>query len=180
MLVEQAIHVFDLWLYLFGPVLSVYAQTSQVAMGGTYPADPKKAVENNATLVLQFEKGGTGMLMKSWAAEVGHSGEGLVCAKGSANVSSNSLRWKTHGTKEAQNFTAPVPEDDTYRNIPPEARAKNYWSYASKGRGIEHWLKCIAGEEKPTTSGEVGRSGIEIGEAAYRSAQSGKRIALPL
>jgi len=180
MLVEQAIHNFDLWLYLFGPVSTVYAQTSQVAMGGTYPADPKKAVENNATVVVQFEKGGTGLLIKSWAAEVGQGGEGVVCAKGSASMSGGSLKWKTHTMKEAQTFIAPVPEDDTFRNVAPEARAKNYWSYASKGRGIEHWLKCIAGEEKATTSGEVGRAGIEIAEAAYRSAHSGKRIALPL
>ncbi len=180
MLVEQAIHVFDLWLYLFGPVTSVYAQTSQVALGGTYPADPEKGAENNATLVVQFEKGGTGMLIKSWAAEVGLAGEGVVCSKGSASTSSGSLKWKTHSMKEAQTFAAPAPDDDTYRNVPPEARARNYWSLASKGRGIEHWLKCIRGEEKTTTSGRVGRAGIEIAEAAYRSAHSGKRIALPL
>jgi predicted dehydrogenase len=180
MLVEQAIHNLDIWLYLFGPVKTVYAQTSQVPLGGTYPSDPKKAVENNATLVVQFEKGGTGMLIKSWAAEVGLTGEGVICAKGSGSASTSSLKWKTHAMKEAQTFAMAAPDDDTYRNVAPEARARNYWGYASKGRGIEHWLKCIAGEEKATTSGEVGRAGIEIAEAAYRSALSGKRIALPL
>ena len=50
------------------------------------------------------------------------------------------------------------------------------FSLASPGRGIEHWLRCILGEEQPETSGEVGRAGIAIAEAAYRSAQTGQLV----
>ncbi|MGQ9609556.1 MAG: Gfo/Idh/MocA family protein [bacterium] len=179
MLVEQAIHNFDVWLWLYGPVESIYAFTSHVPLGGTYP-EPEKAVENNAVLTLKFKNGGFGMFIKSWAAEVGHHGEGVVCSKGSAVFSEGSLRWKSHDMKEPETFSAPVPDDDTYRTIPPEARQRSYWSYASKGASIEHWLKCIAGEESPTTSGRVGRAGIEIAEAAYLSSKSGKPVNLPI
>ena len=179
MLVEQAIHNFDVWLWLYGQVSSVYACTSHVPLGGTYPA-ADKAVENNAVLTTKFKNSGFGMFIKSWAAEVGHHGEGVVCSKGSASFSEGGLRWKTHDMKEAELFTAPVPDDDTYRTISPDARERGYWGYASKGASIDHWLKCIAGEEKPTTSGRVGRAGIEIAEAAYRSSKIGSPVLLPL
>jgi len=160
MLVEQAIHNLDAWLWLYGPVSSVYAQTSHVPLGGTYP-EPEKAVENNATIIFKFQSGGTGMLIKSWAAEIGYGGEGVVCSKGSANLSGPGLRWKLHRQNE-----------ETYS---PEKR-----KLASKGYSIEHWLKCIVGEEEPTTSGRVGRAGIELAEAAYRSSDSGKPVVLAL
>ncbi len=179
MLVEQAIHTLDEWLWLYGAVSSVYARTSQVAVGGTYP-ELERAVENNATVVVNFASGATGMLCKSWAAEVGHHGAGVIGSKGSANISEGALRWKTHDMNEAETFKPDAPDDDTYRTVSPEARAKRYWSYASKGASIEHWLKGIAGEETPTTGGEVGRAGIEIAEAAYRSAQTGQVVRLPL
>ena len=179
MLVEQAIHNFDLWLWLYGLVESVYACTSHVPLGGTYP-EPDKAVENNALLTIKFKSGAFGMFIKSWAAEVGHSGEGVVCSKGSASFEGAGLRWKTHDMENPETFIAEVPNDDTYRTVPPQARESRYWSYASKGTSIDHWLKCIAGEESPTTSGHVGRAGIEIAEAAYRSAESGAPVLLPL
>lgn len=178
MLVEQAIHVFDLWLYLYGPVKSVYAQTSHVPLGGTYP-EPGKAVENVAAVAMEFGRGGTGVLMKSWAARLGHSGQGVVCSKGSATIGEG-LEWQTHGAETAESFVPPVPDDSTYRTDSVKNRDSRYWSYASKGRGIEHWLKCIAGEEQPTTGADVGRAGIEIGEAAYRSAETGQPVSLPL
>jgi len=179
MLVEQAIHNFDVWLWLYGPVASVYANTSHVPLGGTYP-EKSKAVENNAVLIINFKSGGVGMFIKSWAAEIGHGGEGVVCTNGSVSFSEGGLRWKTHDMKEAESFNASVPDDDTYRTLSPEARERGYWSYASKGASIEHWLKCIAGEEKPTTSGRVGRAGIEIAEAAYLSSEKGSPVTLPI
>jgi predicted dehydrogenase len=174
MLVEQAIHTLDLWLWLYGRAESVYARTSTVDLGGTYPR-LQDAVENNATVIVGFESGATGMLIKSWAAEVGHSGDGVVCSKGSAEYSQSQVRWKTHDMSAPEVFTPTVPDDDTYRSIPAEQRVARYWSMASKGRGIEHWLRCILGEEQPETSGEVGRAGIAIAEAAYRSAATGQR-----
>jgi len=177
MLVEQAIHNFDVWMYLYGDVASVYACTSHVPLGGTYP-DPEKAVENNAILTIKFRSGGAGMFIKSWAAEIGHSGEGVVCSNGSASFSQGGLKWKTHDMAEPAEFSPSVPDDDTYRTVSSEARQGRYWSYASKGASIDHWLKCIANEESPTTSGRVGRAGIQIAEAAYQSSESGAPVTI--
>lgn len=162
MLVEQAIHNLDAWLWLYGPVNSVYAQTSHVPLDGTYP-EPEKAVENNATIVFKFANGGTGMFIKSWAAEMRHGGEGVVCSEGSAVFGGPGLRWKLHEQDE-ETFSG----KDVERPL------------SSKGYSIEHWLKCIAGEEEPTTSGRVGRAGIELAEAAYRSSATGKPVTIPL
>ncbi|MBO3803482.1 MAG: Gfo/Idh/MocA family oxidoreductase [Candidatus Brockarchaeota archaeon] len=175
MLVEQAIHTLDEWLWLYGPVEEVYAKVSHVPLGGTYPK-PGKAVENNATLIARFRNGGNGILVKSWAAEVGHEGEGVVGSKGSASVDESCLKWKTRGMDGPASFIPEVPDDGTYRTVDPKARKEYYWSYASKGASIEHWLKCIEGKEEPTTSGKVGRAGIEVAEAAYLSSKTGKVV----
>ena len=177
MLVEQAIHNLDLWLWLLGDADSVFARTSTASPGGTYPPDGE-AVENNAVVTVTFRSGATGMLIKSWAAEVGHKGEGLVASRGSVEFSQQRVVWKTHDTAEPEEFTPTVPDDGSYGKVPEPQRTQRYWSMASKGRGIEHWLRCILGEEEPTTSGEVGRAGIAIAEAAYRSAETGQPVAV--
>jgi predicted dehydrogenase len=41
-------------------------------------------------------------------------------------------------------------------------------------------IGCIADEEVPTTDGRVGRAGIELAEAVYRSQEQGKQVSLPL
>jgi ferredoxin len=53
-------------------------------------------------------------------------------------------------------------------------------AFASKGASIEHWLDCIESKATPTSAGQVGRAGVEIAEAAYRSAKSGQPVTLPL
>ena len=179
MLVEQAIHHLDIWLWLYGVASSVYGYTSHVPLGGTYP-EPEKAVENNAVLVIHFKHGGVGMMIKSWAAEVGNSGNGMVGSNGSATLLRHGVRWKTHDMSEAKEFVAPVPDGETYRTLSPERRQSRYWGVAAKGASIDHWLKCIAGEEQPTTGGSIGRAGIELAEAAYRSAAIGAAVSLPL
>jgi len=179
MLVEQAIHTLDIWLWLYGPIASVYGRTSHVPLGGTYP-EPALAVENNAVFIAEFASGATGMFIKSWAAEVGTHSAGVVCANGSADWTGDRLTWKTHGMSEPETFRPTVPDDDTFRSRGPEERQKRYWSWAQKGASIEHWLKCITGEEQPTTGGSVGRAGVEIAEAAYRSAATSAPVTLPL
>lgn len=54
MLVEQAIHHLDLWLWLYGEATSVYGYTSHVPLGGTYPL-PEQAVENNAAAIIHVK-----------------------------------------------------------------------------------------------------------------------------
>ena len=179
MLVEQAIHHLDLWRWLYGPASTVYGFTSHVPLGGTYPS-ADQAVENNAVLTVHFKNGGVGMMMKSWAAEVGNSGNGLVTSNGSAVLTRHGLRWKTHDMAAPEEFTAPVPADDTYRNLSDAERQRRYWGMAAKGASIQHWLECIAGEAEPTTDGRIGRDGIELAEATYRSAELGAPISLPL
>ena len=108
MLVEQAIHHLDIWLWLYGPASTVYGFTSHVPLGGTYPP-AEKAVENNAVLTVHFKNGGVGMMMKSWAAQVGNSGNGLVTSNGSAMLTRNGLRWKTHDMASAEEFNRTHP-----------------------------------------------------------------------
>ncbi len=179
MLVEQAIHNLDLWLWLYGPVSTVYGFTSHVPLGGTYPA-AEYAVENNALLTLHFKSGGVGMMMKSWAAEIQNSSSGLVTSNGSATLVRHGLRWKTHDMTEAEEFIAPVPDDGTYRNMLAAQRQQRYWGVAAKGTSIDHWLQCIVGQTEPETHGHMGRAGVELAEATYRSAQICAPISLPL
>ncbi|MBN2448743.1 MAG: Gfo/Idh/MocA family oxidoreductase [Lentisphaeria bacterium] len=178
MLVEQAIHTLDAWLWLYGPVASVYARSSHTPLGGTYP-EPAQAVENNAVLTASFATGCTGLLIKSWAAEAGAQAAGVVCGNGSATLTQAALTWQTHHALEPSRFVPEIPDDGTYRTVAPCVREQRYWSLAAKGAGIEHWLRCIQGEETPETDGARGRAGIEIAEAAYLSARNGMPVPIP-
>ena len=55
MLVEQAIHDLDLWLWLYGPAATVYGFTSHVPLGGTYPP-AEEAVENKRRADCAFQE----------------------------------------------------------------------------------------------------------------------------
>ena len=79
----------------------MYGYTSHIPLGGTYPL-PEEAVENNAATIIHFKDGGTEMMIKSWAAEVGHNGNGMVGSKESATLLSRGLRWKTHDMDAAE------------------------------------------------------------------------------
>ena len=76
------------------------------------------------------------MMIKSWAAEVGHSGNEMVGSKGSVTLLSHGLRWKTHRMETSEEFIAPVPDDDTYRTLPDDRRKQRYWSVYAKGASI--------------------------------------------
>ena len=149
-----------------------------MAVGGTYP-ERSKAVENNATVVVEFRSGATGLLIKRWAAEVSSGGEGVVCEKGSAKLG-GCLTWKARDMAESSTFPDAVPDGGCYPQMPKEQRDRGYWGFASKGASIGHWLDCIEDKATPTTAGQVGRAGVEIAEAAYRSAKYGQPVTLPL
>jgi len=177
MLIEQAIHTIDRWLWHFGDVDSVYGRTSQVDVGGTYPG-LEKGVHNNAVFIASFKNGMTGTLSKSWASEMRFGGEGMVGSKGSAEYGTDHLRWKTHDMEQQEEFEASVPDDDSYRNLPPNSRQQNYWPIYSKGACIENWLRAVRGEEEVTADARIGRRGVEIAEAIYRSAKTGEVVEL--
>ena len=65
MLVEQAIHTLDVWLWLYGPVASIHGRTSHIPLGGTYP-EPAQAVENNAVLTIAYTR--SSRLEARWVA----------------------------------------------------------------------------------------------------------------
>ena len=80
----------------------------------------------------------------------------------------------------AEEFIAPVPDDDTYRSLSDERRQQRYWGVYAKEASIDHWLKCIVGEDTLTIDGRIDRAGVELAEAVYRSHQQGRPIDLPL
>ena len=146
-----------------------------------YYPKPDEAVENNVALTLYFKRGGVGLLVKSWVAEIGQSGEeGMVGLNGSAVIAGDLLRWKTHDMSDPEDQVAMAPDNHLYRNLPPEERPMCYWDAASKGASIDHWLSCVAGDEEPTTDAHVGRAGVELVEAVHRSAASRTLVSLPL
>ncbi len=173
MLVEQAIHTIDEWLWLYGPVKWVFSKVSTIPLGGTYPPI-EEAVENNAVMMVGFERGGTGVLLKSWSAEIGQGGKGVVGSKGTATLTGKGLIWKTHDMPAPETFKPDPPSEL------PEPERRNYFGCLSKGQSIQHWLNCIRGLEEPETDGVVGRAGMEVAEAAYIASQENRVVFLPL
>ena len=180
MLLNQSIHLLDLWMWTYGPVKTVYGYASHMPLRNNYPK-LDESVENNVGLTVHFKKGGVGLLVKSWVAEVNPSSdEGMVGSNGSATISGDLLRWKTHDMSEPEEQVTMAPENDMYRNLLPEERPRRYWDVASKGASINHWLACIVGDEEPTTDAYSGRAGVELVEAVHKSSSNNTIVSLPL
>jgi hypothetical protein len=79
-----------------------------------------------------------------------------------------------------QVFDPGIPDDGSYAGLAGDQRQQRYWFIASKGRSIENWLRSIDGDGESMASGMVGRAGVELAEAVYRSSASGEAVLLPL
>lgn len=164
-LMNQAIHYVDLLQWLFGPVESVHAVTATLARN--------IEVEDTASMTLRWRSGALGsvnvtMLTSptNYEAAITVVGErGLVRLGG---VACNRV--------ETWRFDEPHPDDERL-----SAAAHDDGLY---GRGHIPMYRNIAatlrGEATADVDGAEGLKALELVVAAYRSAQEGRRVSLPL
>jgi len=172
-LMNQSIHAIDMLLWLMGPVVSVQAYTGTLG-------HQRIEVEDAAVAALEFESGALGVIEGSTAAYPGFLKKIEICGtKGSMVLEEADLKsWSFAEEKE---------EDEIIR--------KKYASRTDSGGGaadpaaisfkphqwqFEEFVASLDSGQPSMAADKEGRKAVEIILAIYKSANTGKRVSLPL
>ncbi|SDK18333.1 Predicted dehydrogenase [Catalinimonas alkaloidigena] len=169
---DMGCHAIQFFRWLNGDhaITSVYAQ-----MNTSVHAD-KTEGDDNALLILEFENGVVALAEESWTklggmddrAEI-HGSEGVAYAdvlQGNS-IQTYSTKGVGYAVEKAGNtvgwsFTM-------YEEI---------WNYGFP-QEFAHFVDCVKHDKQPLVTGEDGRAVLEVIFAAYASAGTGQKVALP-
>ena len=169
---DMGCHAIEFFRWMLGrpPVKSVYAQMSTLVHAGRTRGD------DNAILLLEFADGTTALAEESWTklggmddrAEV-HGSKGVAYADllhGNAieTYSSTGYGYAVEKAGSTMGWSFPLYEEA--------------WNYGFHGE-MAHFVDCVQNDRKPLVTGEDGRAVLEVIFAAYQSARTGCKVALP-
>lgn len=157
-LFEVNAHELDFMRYICGEVQSVSALTHKYGPG-------EWDYEDVNFVQLQFESGAIGHLYSSFGDWVGRRETQIVGDKGGLLFApgTNGIQLKV-GTEGPIETITPSPRSDD-SGVPREVR---------------EFVEAVLNDEEPTIPGSEGRKAVEMAVAAYRSAEEGRMIELPL
>ena len=169
---DMGCHAIEFFRWMLGrpPVKSVYAQMStQVHMD-------KTVGEDNALLILEFENGTTCLAEESWTklggmddrAEV-HGSKGVAYAD---LLHGNSI--ETYSL-EGYDYAMEKAGSTSGWSFTIYEEAHNYGFHQE----MAHFVDCVQHDRTPIVTGEDARVVLEIIFAAYESARTGSKVALP-
>jgi predicted dehydrogenase len=132
--------------------------------------------DDNALLVVRFEGGITALAEESWTKKGGMDDRAEVY--GSAGVAyADLLRGSSILTYSETGYGYAVEKASLTRGwsftIYEEA-----WNYGFP-QEFRHFVECVRDDKPPLETGEDGRAVLEMIFAAYESARTGCRVALP-
>jgi predicted dehydrogenase len=132
--------------------------------------------EDNSVILVEFDNGVTGVAENSWARQGGmddrceiFGSEGVIYADlfmgNSALIySKNGYGYAMEKADTTQGWTFAVIEEIFNQGYPQE---------------LKHFIECVRDDKQPLVTGEDGRAVLEIIYAAYASAGTGMKTALP-
>lgn len=171
-LMNQGIHQIDLLLWFLGKAVRVQAQKKCIAHEGL-------EVEDLATAMIEFENGAYGVIEGSTATWPGHSARVEVHGTdGSAVMEDGALKfWK---------FTSRKPVDKkiearlNQESVLGSGAADPLAALKSEGhrRQLQDFSDAIAKGRQPRIQGREGRRAVELIEAIYRAAETGRAVKL--
>lgn len=169
---DMGCHAIEFFRWMLGrpPIKSVYAQMSTQVHGD------RTAGEDNAILILEFENGATAIAEESWTKLGGMDDRAEVY--GSKGVAyADLLHGNSIETYSAVGYDYAVEKAGSTKGwsftIYEEA-----WNYGFP-QEMAHFVDCVLHDKQPLVTGEDGRAVLETIFAAYESAGSGKKVALP-
>jgi len=163
-------------LEFFRWVLGKPKARSVIAQMGTYVHGDKTKGDDNAIAIVEFEGGAIGMAEESWARQGGmddraeiYGSKGVTYADllhGNAleTFSEGGYGYAVEKAPETKGWTFTAFEEDWNYGFPQE---------------LQHFVSCVKEDTEPLETGEDGREVLEIIMAAYESAATGRRVALP-
>lgn len=170
-LMNQAIHNVDLLLWMMGTPTHVTGYTATLA-------HERIEVEDTAVACLRFANGALGVIQATTSVFPGYPKTIAIHGdKGSAVIEQEDvLRW---------DFTPVTPEDAEVKlrfaqRTGASGGASNpaAISHVYHARQLHDFVRAIATKTQPLVDGSEGRKAVEVITAIYRSAESGKTIAI--
>jgi predicted dehydrogenase len=132
--------------------------------------------EENAVCLVEFNGGAVGVVENSWAKLGGMEDRVEVCGTGgviyadlfmgnsSLTYSENGYGYAMEKAGSTQGWTFTMFEEAFNQGYPQE---------------LQHFMSCVRDGTQPVTTGEDGRAVLELLYAAYSSAGTGRKVALP-
>lgn len=154
-LFESTIHEIDLMRWFMGDVESVQGYGSNFL-------HPELDYDDCTVASLRFKDGALGTLESGYAFRLGDHRVRINGTVGAAHIDFDTSTISIV-TEDKPKRTAPLMSD-----MDP---------YATE---LHHFIDCLSRGKKPLTGGLEGRGAVEIATAINRSAQSGRRVNLPL
>lgn len=178
--IDVGIHGIYLVEWLMGsPIKRVYAETGLVK----WHEHCKNGAEDTAEVLLRFENGGFGELFYSWAIAGGMDMRTEVYgSKGNAFIDETR---QAGGLLLFSDCGYGAGVDDEAKERPHVAPTKGWtfpavdeWNVLGHRQQLRHFVDCIIKDEAPLTTLEDGLRGLEVVEAIYKSASTGKAVEL--
>ena len=165
-LMNQASHYVDLLEWMIGPVESINASIATIAR--------EIEAEDTAAIKIKWKNGAIGTMSVTMIAYP-HNLEGSITILGEKG--SVKIGGKAVNKIELWEFKDPHDDDQLVSNASYET--SNVYGF---GHPIyyENMLKSLRGECEPICSGDEGLKSLQLLIAAYRSAELGKDVKLPL
>jgi len=150
--------------------LNVYAHMATVLH------QDRTRAEDNTVCIVEFEGGAIGVAENSWAKHGGMDDRVEVYGTGGVVyadlfLGNSALTYSKEGYGYAmekagstQGWTFTVFEEAFNQGYPQE---------------LKHFIECVREDKQPLVTGDDGRAVLELMYAAYRSAGTGQKVALP-
>ena len=169
---DMGCHAIEFFRWMLGnrPITSVYAQMATQVHGD------KTRGDDNALLILEFEGGCVALAEESWTKRGGmddraevHGSHGVAYADllhGNAieTYSSVGYDYAVEKAGSTVGWTFTIYEEE--------------WNYGFH-QELAHFVDCVQHDRQPLVTGEDGRAVLEAIFAAYESAGTGRKVALP-
>ncbi|MCE9528195.1 MAG: Gfo/Idh/MocA family oxidoreductase [Planctomycetales bacterium] len=169
---DMGCHAIEFFRWMLGrpAIKSVYAHMSTQVHG------EKTQGDDNAILILEFVNGVIAVAEESWTKLGGMDDRAEV--HGSRGVAyADLLHGNAIETYSAQGYDYAVEKAGSTKGwsftIYEEA-----WNYGFHAE-MAHFVDCVQNDKPPLVTGEDGRAVLEVLFAAYQSARTGQRVAIP-
>ncbi len=151
-------------------ITSVYAQM------GTHVHRDKTEGEDNALLILEFEGGAVGMAEESWSKPGGMDDRAEVYGS-KGQTYADLLHGNALETFSQVGYGYAVEKAGSTQGW-SFTMFEELWNYGFP-QELAHFVECVRHDRQPLVTGEDGKAVLEALWAAYESARTGCKVALP-
>jgi predicted dehydrogenase len=171
-LLDMGCHSIEFTRWVLGrpPVKAV------TAVMGTFVHGGRTRGEDHSVVVVEYEGGKMALAENSWAKGGGVDDRcEIYGSKG--HTRADLLRGSSLETYSEVGYGYAVEKADTTRGW-TFTMFEEAWNYGFP-QEIQHFARCVRGEEAPIVTGQDGREVLKIMLAAYQAAGEGRRISWP-